>query len=130
MAKTLAEFPEAEIVISDNCSTDDTRTTQLMSSRIKYVKQETISGPFPTLRQLSWAVPANTVVYLGDDDYLLPQKVASGIEFLEANPGVVCYYAPCQLYDEVNQKIDWNAFYPAEDETFHDAADLWNFLIH
>ena len=54
----------------------------------------------------------------------------AGIEFLEAHPNVVCYFAPCQLYDEVAQKVAWNAFYVAEDKTYEDPAELWNFIIH
>jgi glycosyltransferase involved in cell wall biosynthesis len=69
-------------------------------------------------------------LYLGDDDYLLPEAVQKGIDFLEENPKVLAYYAPCQLYDEVEQKPAWDAFYPSEDKTFSRADELWNFVMH
>ena len=129
LAKTLADFPDAEIVVSDNCSTDDTRTTQTMSGRIKYVCQDQNIGAFPNLRAALLEGTQKYVCYLGDDDYLLPDRVQAGIDFLEEHAGVVCYFAPCQLWDEVAQQVNWNAFYVAEDKTFHDPIMLWNFII-
>ena len=42
-------YPNIEIVISDNCSTDN--TTEVVSSfnseKIRYIRQETNIGPFP-----------------------------------------------------------------------------------
>ena len=53
-----------------------------------------------------------------------------GVDFLEEHPEVLVYYAPCQLYDEVNQKANWDAFYVAEDQTFTHSDALWNFVMH
>lgn len=124
--KTIADFPDAKIIISDNNSTDDTRTVQLKG---RYIKQSTNIGAFPNMRAALLASHTKYCTYLGDDDYLLPTEVQKGIDFLEANPEVVAYYAPCQLYDEVEQKAAWEAFYVADNTTFKRADELWNFVI-
>ena len=129
LAKTRADFPDAEIIVSDNDSTDDTRTVQMFQG-VKYVRQKENIGPFPNFRAALLGGSSRYVCYLGDDDYLVPGRVQAGIDYLEAHPGVICYYAPCQLYNEVDQKPDWNAFYVAKDETFRDPGALWNFIIH
>src|SRR5271165_6446604 len=127
--RTAQDFPDAEIIVSDNCSTDDTRTIQL-DKRVKYVCQTENIGAFANFRSALLAGNRRYTCYLGDDDYLLPEQVAKGIDFLESNRGVICFYAPCQLYDEQNGQVNWNAFYLSPDETFHDPAKLWNFVIH
>ena len=127
LKRVMRDFRAAEIVISDNASTDDTRT--LFRSCNKYVRQETNIGPFNNLRSAILSGSRPYVCYLADDDYLLSERVESGIRYLEEHRGVICYYAPCQLYDEVNQQVNWNAFYVGTDETFHKPELLWNFLI-
>jgi len=128
LARTQADFPNAEIVVSDNASTDDTRSIQT-DKRIKYLCQEMNIGAFPNLRAALLAGTRDYVCYLGDDDYLLAPQVEKGIAYLEEHRGLGAYYAPCQLYDEVNQQVNWHAFYVAANETFHKPDLLWNFLI-
>lgn len=127
LAKTRADFPDAEIIVSDNASTDDTRT--LWRECNKYVCQETDIGAFANMRAALLAGEGKYACYLGDDDYLLPDALNAGVQFLEAHPGVIAYFAPCQLYDEIADEVNWNAFYVADNETFHKPDLLWNFLI-
>lgn len=126
LERTIRDFPSAKIIVSDNASTDDTRTIQM---KCRYIRQSTNIGPFPNLRAALLASHTKYCTYLGDDDYLLPEQVQKGIDFLEANPEVGAYYAPCQLYDEVEQKVAWEAFYVATDTTFARPDELWNFVI-
>lgn len=123
--KTLADFPEAKIVVSDNG-----KSAIGLPSRVRYLRQPKNIGAFPNMRAALLAASTKYCVFLGDDDYLLPEEVQKGVDFLEANPDVIVYYAPCQLYDEVQQKANWEAFYVAEDETFTRADLLWNFIMH
>jgi glycosyltransferase involved in cell wall biosynthesis len=126
LERTQKDFPDAQIIVSDNASTDDTRTIQF---KCRYIRQATNIGAFPNMRVALLASSTKYCTFLGDDDYLVPEEVAKGIAFLEANPKVVAYYAPCQLYNEVEQKPTWDAFYVAEDETFTAPDVLWNFVI-
>ena len=126
LAKAIQDFPDAKIIISDDGSEDGTSSTQLPGL---YIRQPRNLGPFVNLRAVLLAAQTKYCVYLGDDDYLLPEEVAKGIAFLEENPNISAYYAPCQLYDEVNQQAAWGAFYVADDVTFTKPDDLWNFVI-
>jgi len=123
--KTMADFPSAKIVVSDNG-----KSKVEFPDRVRYLRQPQNIGAFPNMRAALLAASTKYCVFLGDDDYLLPEEVQKGVDFLEANPDAIVYYAPCQLYDEVQQRANWDAFYVAEDETFSRADTLWNFVVH
>lgn len=127
LERTLKDFPDAKVIVSDDCSSDGTGTLRFPG---RFIRQGRNIGAFPNHRAVLLAASTQYCVYLGDDDYLLPDEVAKGVDFLEQHPEVSAYYAPCQLYDEVNQQANWDAFYVAEDETFTDSVKLWNFVMH
>ena len=118
---------DIEIVISDNHSDDDTRCIQLQG--VRYIEQYENIGAFPNLRAALLAGQGEYVCYCGDDDYLLDDRLQEALDWMDAHPEVVAYFAPCELYDEVAQAPNWEAFYIAKDETFTEANTLWNFLI-
>jgi glycosyltransferase involved in cell wall biosynthesis len=122
--KTAADFPDTKVIVSDNGK------SAVVFNGHRYIRQASNIGAFPNMRAALLASHTKYCAYLGDDDYLLPDEVQKGIDFLENNPTVLAYFAPCQLYDEVEQKPTWEAFYPAEDETFTRADLLWNFVMH
>ena len=123
--KTIADFPGTKIIISD-----DAKTQLELPAGVRYIRQPQRSGAFPNMRTALLAANTKYCVFLAEDDYLLPDEVQKGIDFLETHPEVLIYYAPCQLYDEVRQQANWDAFYVAEDKTFTRADDLWNFVMH
>jgi glycosyltransferase involved in cell wall biosynthesis len=126
VAKLREVSVEHEVIVSDNASTDDTKCIQLQG--VKYFKQDTNIGAFPNMREALLRAQGEYAVFCADDD-IIDSEVSKGIEFLDAHPEVVAYFAPCQLWDEVNQAPAWNAFYVANDETFTDPGKLWNFVI-
>jgi glycosyltransferase involved in cell wall biosynthesis len=123
LEKAITDFPEAKLLVSDNGRTIINGFTG------RYIRQSAQIGAFGNMRAALLAANTKYCIFLGDDDYLLKDEVAKGIEFMEQHPEVLIYYAPCQLYDEVNQRAEWEAFYPAEDETFTRADLLWNFIM-
>ena len=125
LEKTAADFPDTRLIICDNG-----KSAIGSYPNVRYIRQPTNIGAFPNMRVALLASHTKYCAYLGDDDYLLPGEVQKGIEFMEANPAVLVYFAPCQLYDEVNQQPAWDAFYVAEDETLSRADTLWNFVMH
>jgi glycosyltransferase involved in cell wall biosynthesis len=125
LSKTLTDFPLAKVIVSDNA-----KSTLELPPSVRYIRQPHNIGAFPNMRAALLAASTKYCMFLGDDDYLLPEEVQKGIDFLETHPEVLVYYAPCQLYDEVEQKANWDAFYIAEDETFTRADLLWNFVMH
>jgi glycosyltransferase involved in cell wall biosynthesis len=126
VSKTLHDFPNAKLIVSDNASTDGTNRFKFPG---RYIRQPQNIGAFPNLRAVLLASNTKYCTYLGDDDYLLPDEVQKGIDFLEANPTVAAYFAPVQLYNEVEQKVAWDAYYVATDTTFERPDTLWNFVI-
>lgn len=123
LERAITDFPEANIVVSDD------GRNEIKGFMGRYLRQSPRLGPFPNMRAALLAGHTKYCIFLGDDDYLVKDEVTKGIEFMDAHPEVLIYYAPCQLYDEVAQAPAWTAFYPAEDETFTSADALWNFVI-
>jgi len=127
LEKLKADFPAAELVLSDNASTDATRFYRRDVD--KYIRQSENIGAFANMRAALLEATGDYAMFCADDDYLLPERVGEAIAFMDAHPQVVAYFAPCQLWDEVNGSPEWNAFYVANDETFSDPGTLWNFVI-
>jgi len=123
LERTQADFPGVKLIVSDDGAS-------ALDIPGRYIRQSPRIGAFPNMRAALLASHTKYCVFLADDDYLLPLEVQKGIAFLDANPEVLAYYAPCQLYDEIEQKPAWDAFYPASDETFSRADLLWNFIMH
>lgn len=128
LARLQADFPDAKIIVSDNGSTDDTRTVQ---TRVRYLAQERNVGPFPNMLTALEAATGDYAVYCADDDYLLPAGMAAAVVYLDSHPEVSAYCAPCQVWDEVGQQPYWNAFDLAEPVTFarEQGIELFNFII-
>jgi len=127
IVRTRKDFPNAQIIVSDNDSHDLTST--LLKFADKDIQQNKNIGPFPNMREVLLVATTKYCMYLADDDYLLPDQVQKGIDFLNNHPDVVCYYAPCEFYDEVNKKSIVKVFYEANGQTFNIASLLWNFVI-
>jgi glycosyltransferase involved in cell wall biosynthesis len=127
VARAIKDFPDVQLIVSDDGSDDGTDT--IAAPGLRYLRQSKNIGPFPNMRAVLLEAKTEYCVFLGDDDYLVPEEVQKGVDFLEAHPDVVCYYAPCQLYDEVKGEPAWEAFYPGEDKTYRDASELWNFVM-
>jgi glycosyltransferase involved in cell wall biosynthesis len=136
--RLLKDFPGTPIVISHNNSFPDAwfpdgdydRPGWKKTDPVTEIIQKGNIGAFPNMREALLAAKGEYAVFCADDDYLIPEQVSRGTEFLDAHPEVVAYFAPCQLWDEVNQLPEWNAFYVATDKTYTDAGELWNFIIH
>jgi glycosyltransferase involved in cell wall biosynthesis len=124
LARTRKGFPDTQVVVSDN----DPASDAFYSPELKVIYQNNI-GAFPNMRAALLEAKTEYAVFLADDDYLVPERVAEAIQFMDKNPDVVAYYAPCQLYNEVADKSEWDAFYVSIDRTFHRADELWDFLI-
>jgi len=123
------DFPEAEIIVSDDASTEDMSSVR-HDRRVRWIQQPQNIGPFPNHRAALLEAHREYATYCANDDYLLPERVTEAIEYLDAHPNVVAYIAPCEIYDEVNKQPFWNAF-QCEPCTFDKAQgiDLFNFVI-
>ncbi len=129
LAKLQADFPDAEIIVSDNCSIDDTRIVR--TRRIRYLCQERNIGAFPNMLAALSEAKGDYAIYCADDDYLLPGAVAEGIAYLDSHPEVAAICAPCQIWNEVEGGAYWNAWgrESARSFTAQEGMELFNWLI-
>lgn len=128
LGRLMRDFPDAELIVSDNVSMDDTRHVR-DDRRVRYLCQPSNIGAFANMLAALSAATGDYTVYCADDDYLLPEQVAIAIEYLESHPTVAAYCAPCEIWNEVAQTPFWNAFTVGEPRTFGRGLELFNFLI-
>jgi len=129
LAKLKALNFDKEIIISDDGSLDNTR--EIRHEGVRYFCQATNTGPFPNMRSALLAAEGEYAVFCADDDYLVEEGLARGIEYLDSHPEVSAYYAPCDLWDEVKGELVWSAYKFPLPCTFHrkEAHELFNFVI-
>lgn len=124
-----ADFPDAMLVISDNFSNHGNGVGRRYADH--FIAQSSNIGAFANMLAALTAVEHGYAVYCADDDYLLPDEVNRAIAFLDANPEVAAYCAPCEVYDEVARKAFWNAYKVETPRSFSkdQGLELFNFLI-
>lgn len=84
------DYPNLEIVISDNCSTDNTaEVCKLFCSRypnIIYFKQDSNRGNTANFNTVLKLAKGNFFMWLGDDDWIDTNYIRECVETLMANP--------------------------------------------
>lgn len=96
-------FTEWEIIIVDDCSTDNSveivDNYQSIDSRIKLIRLETNSGPAIARNRAIEEAKGRYIAFLDSDDTWLPQKLEKQISFMKENKSVLSY-AGYQKIDE------------------------------
>lgn len=124
-----------ELLIADNDSGDDTAdVVRRFESQldIHYVRRPKNIGAYHNQAQLFASARGRYLVYLADDDLLIPEAVGRHIAYLEANGDVGAVFAPWYLHDKVSG-VDFDTFYRVEQETrieVRDHISLFNFLVN
>ncbi|MBE6196110.1 MAG: glycosyltransferase family 2 protein [Rikenellaceae bacterium] len=99
-------YTEWEMIISDDCSTDDTREViapYLESDpRIKYICNEKNSGAAITRNNALKVAKGRWIAFLDSDDLWLPEKLERQIRFMEENGYAFSYTE----YSEINEKSE------------------------
>lgn len=113
-------YPELEIIISNNCSTDE-RVQPIIDAfasadkRVKVIRQPVNVGLEENFNAVFAASSADYLIWMSDDDYFDGNYIAECVYFLESHPdhvlcsGIAKYYSKALfLFDEkmflVNQK--------------------------
>src|ERR1017187_1335857 len=126
------DFPDAEIIVVDDASPNVSPfvMSNICEGRAGYWRHGTNIGPFPNMLSAFEKATGDYAIYCADDDYLLPDEVHRAIAYLEKHSEVAAWCAPCEIWDEVNQKPYWNAFsIPERTFTKDEPLDLFNYII-
>ena len=85
------DYPDIEIVISDNCSSDGTsRICEQFAARypqIRYVHQATNLGATRNFQSVLDLAAGSYFMWLGDDDHIDPNYVSATLQRLQHDPG-------------------------------------------
>jgi len=82
-------YPNLEIIISDNCSTDNTQEVveelRKMHPDVKYVRQQKNIGQMPNYYFLLQAATGKYFMWVADDDTLEPGALLNTVQFMESH---------------------------------------------
>lgn len=107
-----------EVVVSDNHSPDNTAEVverfRAEGLPIQYFKQEE-NKLLSNLLSAFHRARGKYLIYLADDDLLVPEAVADNIRYMQENPEIRACYTPWEIYDDLN-KVSGGLFYAQPDE--------------
>ena len=81
-------YPNWELIIVDDCSTDDTDAVirpYLADDRIRYIKNEKNSGAAVSRNRALREAKGKWIAFLDSDDLWLPEKLEKQIDFMKKN---------------------------------------------
>lgn len=132
----LKTFPfDCEVLVSDNCSTDETSAVvagfMKKFDRIRYMKQTRNVGPDGNIISAFRSAVGEFVLYLADDDMLIPEAVISIVRYMEKNRTVVACHAPWEFWNDVTKQSSGLAYSVKKEMVFEkkDSIDLFNFIV-
>lgn len=109
-----------EILVSDNCSTDNTAEIVARwvkdEPRIRSVRQTENIGAYGNFLYSWRQARGEFAIWVGDDDLLVPDVVMDYLGRLSADPDLVMVQAPWMLIDETRDNAEMGTFYRIEGE--------------
>ncbi len=121
---------EFEIIIGDDCSTDDTREIVQAfindhPTRVRMIVQETNTGGTKNMIDVHAAARGLYIAHMDGDDFMLPGKLQTQVEALDSNPDcAICAHA-VKRFDQSN-----NAFLPFIPKAIPEKSDLAYLLMN
>ena len=109
-----------ELVVSDNCSTDE--TPQILARwasrnpRMRVSRQPRNVGAYPNILATLHQARGEAVVSIADDDLAIPEQLIAYARRLAADPALVMIQAPWLLMDETRDGAVTGKFYDFEGE--------------
>lgn len=123
------DYPNLEIVVSDNCSTDEIESAvsrYLHDSRVKYFRNEENIGMIANARKALYEYSSGELaLHLDGDDYLIDHRyISKAVDLLERRQLVMVFSRIKALYEKNNILV--------EDKVNHDLPEVidgnWFFL--
>lgn len=103
------DYPNFEIVVADDCSTDGTKDL-LREYDAKYPGKfvlrlaEKNQGITPNSNAAHFACTGQYIAWMGGDDLMLPGKLSKQVAFMEANPECTICYHNLDVFDSDSNK--------------------------
>lgn len=101
-------YPELEVLVVDNCSTDATPglvERYRADPRFRYIRNASNIGMVPNHNKGLREARGEYVVFLSADDFLLPSHVLRSYQFLRDHPEIDVLYASTFFVDESGRFI-------------------------
>ena len=100
---------DMEVVVSDNCSTDDTSAVvegfRTRIDRLTYFRQTSNRGPMVNFGTAVRMATGDYVYTLSDDDRLIPDGLVEAMRILDTQPDIVGVFGGYQEWDPTNDQI-------------------------
>ncbi|MGA1847656.1 glycosyltransferase family 2 protein [Deferribacter abyssi] len=112
------DYPNLEVVVSDNCSTDETQTVVknfLNDKRFKYFRNEKNLGMVGNWRKALYEyITGEWAIILSDDDYFIDnQYISKAIDLINENRDIVIVHAnQITYYENEDKKIFLKKTFP------------------
>ncbi|EKO3726157.1 glycosyltransferase [Vibrio metschnikovii] len=103
------DYPNFEIVVADDCSTDGTQD-MLREYKSAYPSKfilrlsEENQGITPNSNAAHFACSGKYIAWMGGDDLMLPGKLTKQVEFMENNPDCTICYHNLDVFDSKTGK--------------------------
>jgi glycosyltransferase involved in cell wall biosynthesis len=103
------DYPNFEIVVADDCSTDGTQD-MLREYEAKYPGKfvlrlaEKNQGITPNSNEAHFACSGKYIAWMGGDDLMLPDKLTKQVDFMEQNPSCTICYHNLDVFDSDSNK--------------------------
>jgi glycosyltransferase involved in cell wall biosynthesis len=107
-------FQDIEILVSDNCSTDDTQAVVAACAdpRLRYYRNASNLGPYPNLNRLLELAAGEYVCILHDDDLYAPEFLEREARMLDEHPRVGMVHCAVREVDEQGRQRQVVRAYP------------------
>jgi len=95
-------FGDFEVVVVDDCSTDDTRDVlaACRDPRLRVIHAEANAGPVRSRNRAFAEARGRYVAGLDQDDICLPTRFARQVAYLDANPGIALVAATAAVLED------------------------------
>lgn len=121
-----------EVVVSDNCSTDETPEILTRYAarypKVRVIRQDRNLGAYPNILTTLREACGEIVVSISDDDLALPDQLFAYVQRLRDDPELVMIQAPWVLMDETQDNAITGKFYDFEGEMRFEAGQFGNCL--
>jgi glycosyltransferase involved in cell wall biosynthesis len=121
----LAQNDDCEIIVSDDCSSDDTVeiVRSIRSSRIQLIVNDRNGGQFVNFNRALRAASGNHIQLFSHDDLAQPGFLRSQIEVFASEPRIGLVYASCNIIDKADRFLE-----SIDDEGTPNIIDLKTYL--